>query len=205
MADIATLIAEIQEQEVLDAVREALEAGTEPSELLEQLRAGMGVVGERFEAKEYYLPDLIMTAEIFKEAVALIEPRLTADCTTSRGTVVIGTVKGDIHDIGKNIVVTMLRCNGFDVLDVGVDQPAGAFVDRARESGAKLVGLSGLLTVAFDAMKETVEAFEAAGLRDSVKIVIGGGPVNETVVNYTGADGWGRDPAEAVRLAEKYA
>jgi len=201
---LSGMIADLDEEGTLKAVREELERGTDPLEVLGELQRGMAVVGERFEAGEYFLPDLIMSGEIFKGAVALIEPHLAGRETESKGTIVMGTVKGDVHDIGKNIVITMLRCNGYQVHDLGVDQPPQAFVEMALNTGAPLVGLSGLLTIAFDSMKETVQAFAEAGLRDRVKIIIGGGPVNQAVVEYTGADGWGRDPGEALRLAERF-
>lgn len=205
MADaISALIADIDEDGTLAAVRGGLDGGTDPLAIIEELRDGMATVGKRFEAKEYYLPDLIMSSEIFKGSIALIEPHLSGSIEQTRGAVVMGTVQGDIHDIGKDIVVTMLRVTGFDVHDVGVDQPPAAFVGKARETGAKVVGLSGLLTVAFDSMKQTVAAFEDAGMRDQVKIIIGGGPVNQSVVEFTGADAWGKDPTEAIRLAEGF-
>ncbi len=201
---IGEFIAELDEDKTLGAVREALEGGVDPLEVLAALQEGMAVVGERFEKGEYFLPDLIMSGEIFKGAAALIEPSLQGRETSSKGTIVMGTVKGDVHDIGKNIVITILRCNGYLVHDLGVDQPPQAFVDKARETGAALVGLSGLLTIAFDSMKETVQAFADAGMREQVKLIIGGGPVNQAVVEYTGADAWGKDPAEALRLAERF-
>ena len=205
MADgISALISDIDEDGALAAVRSALDAGTDPLAVIEELREGMAEVGRKFEAKEYYLPDLIMSSEIFKGAIALVEPHLGGSVEQKRGAVVIGTVKGDIHDIGKDIVVTMLRVTGFDVHDIGVDQPPGAFTGKARETGAKVVGLSGLLTVAFDSMKQTVEAFDSARMRPDVKIMIGGGPVNQTVVEYTGADAWGKDPTDAIRLAGEF-
>jgi len=202
--EISELITDIDEDGTLEAVRVSLGGGTDPLVIVEQLRDGMGEVGVRFEAGDYFLPDLIMSSEIFRGAIALIEPHLSGELAQTRGDIVLGTVKGDIHDIGKDIVGTMLRVSGYQVHDVGVDQPAEVFVSKARETGAKLVGLSGLLTVAFDSMKETVEAFAAAGMRDSVKIAIGGGPVNQSVVEYTGADAYGKDPAEAIRLAERF-
>lgn len=202
--NISDSLVELEEAEVLDGVSRALEQGAEPVSLVEQLRQAMSVVGKRFEDKEYYLSELIMSAEIFKEAMALIEPRLTASPGDTRGRLVIGTVKGDIHDIGKNIVATLLRCEGFEVLDLGVDVPAAVFVDEMKSSGARLLALSGLLTPAFDAMKETVAAIGKAGLRDRVKVIIGGGPVNQSVVEFAGADAWGKDAAQAVRLAAGY-
>jgi len=202
--NICDSLIELEEDECLEAVGRALEQGVEPISLVEQLRQGMSVVGSRFEARDYYLSELIMSAEIFKEAMALIEPRLAASTGESRGRVVIGTVKGDIHDIGKNIVATLLRCDGFEVLDLGVDVPAAAFVDETKASGARLLALSGLLTPAFDAMKETVAALTEAGLRDDVRVLIGGGPVNQSVVEFTGADAWGKDAAQAVRLVAEH-
>ncbi len=201
---IAALIAQVEEDMTLEEVRKALAEGADPLSLVEALREGMSVVGEKYEAKEYFLPDLILSAEIFKEAIALIEPHLQSDNIATRGTVVIGTVQGDIHDIGKNIVATMLKCNGYGVHDLGVDVPPQAFVEKASSTGAGLVAMSGLLTLAFDAMKDTVDALAEAGLRDRLKIIIGGGPVNEKVLEYSGADAFGKDPAEAVRLAGQH-
>ncbi len=205
MADsITDALIELEEDDVLSGVEAALGEGADPVGLVEQLREGMSVIGKRFEDKEYYLSELIMSAEIFKEAIALIEPHLSGSVGDPLGTVVIGTVKGDIHDIGKNIVTTLLRCEGYDVTDLGVDVPVESFVDKARETGARLVALSGLLTPAFDEMKATVQAMADAGLRSQVKIIIGGGPVNQAVVDYSGADDWGKDAAHAVRLAGQY-
>ncbi len=201
---LSSLVAEIEETKTLDAVREALSQGADPLSLVEALRDGMSIVGERFELKEYFLPDLIMAGEIFKEAIAVIEPHLAGANSVSRGTVVVGTVQGDIHDIGKNLVVTMLRCNGYEVHDLGVDVAPQVFVDTVRQTGAKLVGMSGLLTLAFDAMKQTIEALEEAGLRNGTKVMIGGGPVNEAVLEFCGADAVGKDPTDAVKLANAY-
>ncbi len=199
--NIKELVAELEEEATLAAVREGLDAGADPLSLVESLREGMATVGDRFEAKEYFLPDLIMAGEIFKNAIALVEPHLSGEGGGSKGTVVLGTVQGDIHDIGKNLVATMLRCHGYEVHDLGVDVAPQAFADKVRETGAGLVAMSGLLTLAFDAMRSTVEALTEAGLRDTAKVIIGGGPVNETVVAFSGADACGKDPAEAVRLA----
>lgn len=201
---MASMLAELKEDEVLAAVRKALEEDEDPISLVEGLREGMAVVGQRFEDKEYFLSELIMSAEIFKEAIALIEPHLDKNGGESKGKIVIGTVKGDIHDVGKNIVSTLLRCEGYDVHDLGVDVPPEKFVEKVRETEARLLGLSGLLTLAFDAMKETVNSLTEAGLREKVKVIIGGGPVNEKVVEFTGADAYGTDAAHAVKLAGQY-
>ncbi|NPV60760.1 MAG: hypothetical protein HPY75_14015 [Actinobacteria bacterium] len=201
---LAALLAGLREEEALAEVRGALDDGRDPISLVEELREGMSEVGRRFEAGEYFLSELIMSAEIFKEAVALIEPRMRAGEGGSKGAIVIGTVKGDIHDIGKNIVSTLLRCEGFEVHDLGVDVPPDAFVRKLEETGARLLALSGLLTLAFDSMKETVEALEGAGLRRNVNVILGGGPVNEKVVEYAGADVFGADASQAVKLANLY-
>jgi len=198
------MLAGLQEEEALAEVRRVLGEGGDPLSLVEGLREGMSEVGRRFEDKEYFLSELIMSAEIFKEAIALIEPYLTAGAGPSKGSVVIGTVKGDIHDIGKNIVATLLRCDGYEVHDLGVDVPPETFVGKLKDTGATLLALSGLLTLAFDSMKETVESLSEAGLRDKVKVIIGGGPVNEKVVEYSGADAFGVDAAQAVKLAAAY-
>ena len=202
--NIAALLAELKEDEALSEVRSLLDSGADPLSLVEGLREGMSEVGRRFDEKEYFLSELIMSAEIFKEAIALIEPHLQAGASQTKGTVIIGTVKGDIHDIGKNIVATLLRCEGYDVHDLGVDVPPASFIDELKETGAFLLALSGLLTLAFDSMKETVETLAEAGLRDKVKVIIGGGPVNEKVVEYSGADAFGVNAAQAVKLANEY-
>lgn len=201
---IAPLVVGLEEEAALEAVDKALESGVPPLDIVEQLRSGMSEVGRRFEVREYFLSELVMSAEIFKEAMDLIEPHLSGGAGPSKGSVVIGTVKGDIHDIGKNIVASLLRCEGFEVHDLGVDVWPDAFVGKLKETGSGLLALSGLLTLAFDSMKETVACVSEAGIRDTVKIIIGGGPVNEQVLAYAGADAWGRDVAEAVRLAERY-
>lgn len=201
---IAGLIAEVDEDGTLAEVRRSLDGGADPLALVEALRAGMSTVGDRYEVREYFLPDLILSAEIFNQAVALIQPHLGGAGGPSKGSVVIGTVQGDVHDIGKNIVATMLRCAGYEVRDLGIDVAPGAFVDTARDTGAALVALSGLLTVAFDSMKATVDAFHEAGIRDQVRIIIGGGPVNDKVLDFCGADAYGKDPSEAVALADRF-
>jgi len=202
--DFASLIAELKENETLAAVEVALEAGTRPLEIVEGLRRGMSVVGMRFENGEFYFSEMVMSAEIFVEAIALIGPHMEAGDIETKGQVIVGTVQGDIHDIGKNIVATMLRCNGFRVHDLGVDVSPDAFIAKAKETGAGLLGLSGLLTFAFDAMKATVDLVAESGLEDTVKVMIGGAQVNERVVDYTGADAFGEDASQAVKLANRF-
>jgi 5-methyltetrahydrofolate--homocysteine methyltransferase len=163
----------------------------------------MRIVGDRYASGEYFLPNLIVSASGMKQAMALLEPELKArrQSLRSSGTVVIGTVRGDIHDIGKDIVVLMLGIGGYTVHDLGTDVPVEDFVAAVEEHDPDIVGLSGLLTLAFDAMRSTVDVIAAAGLRDQVKIMIGGAPVDENVRAYTGADGWGSDVGQALELA----
>jgi len=195
-------ILRMDEPEALAIVQERIDAGGAPEEVLDEAREAMSVLGDRFACEEAFIPELIMGGEIMKGVAALLKPHITAAAETEkRGTVVIGTVHGDIHDIGKDVVVMMLEVSGYEVHDLGIDVPVDAFVAAAREHAPQVVGLSGLLTLAFDSMKDTVEGLAAAGVRDSVKVMIGGSPVDEQVCTYTGADGWGRDAAAALRLA----
>ncbi|WP_027717947.1 cobalamin B12-binding domain-containing protein [Desulfovirgula thermocuniculi] len=204
MSDLAQLVADLQEDKVLSEVKARLEAGEDPLAIIEEARRGMQVVGERFEQKEYFVSDLVMSAAIFAQITELIGPHLKKEAAGGKGKVVIGTVKGDIHDIGKNIVIAMLQCHGYEVIDLGVDVSPERFVEAVKESGARIVGMSALLSAVFPSIKETVEAFAAAGLRDKVKIMIGGAPVDEKVREYAGADAVGRDAMAAVYLADRF-
>jgi len=165
----------------------------------------MEIVGQRFADSEYFIPDLVYSGEILKEITDMVKPKLAkAAGTKRRGKVVIGTVAGDIHDIGKDIVVFMLDVNGFEVYDLGVDVPAQKFIDKIKESGAPIVGLSGFLALAYDSMKQTIEAIKDAGLRNKVKVMIGGGQITEEIKKYTGADAYGKDAMVGVSLAKKW-
>ena len=204
--DLASTLADLKEAEALKIVEDRLKAGEEPLKILGDARRGMEVVGKRFADSEYFIPDLVYSGEILKAVTEMVKPKLTKATETKRlGKVVFGTVAGDIHDIGKDIVVFMLDVNGFEVHDLGVDVPAQKFVDKIKESGAPVVGLSGFLALAFDSMKETVEAIKAAGLRDKVKVMIGGGQMSDEIKNYTGADAYGKDAMAGVSLAKKWA
>lgn len=201
--ELVKLLSDLKEPEALQFVEKALAKGVDPSALLEEAREGMALVGERFARQEYFIPDLIFSGEILKGIVKRLEPNLKKGKEQKRlGKAVIGTVAGDIHDIGKDLVVFMLDVSGFEVLDLGIDVPAQKFVDAIKESGSKIVGLSGFLTLAFDSMKDTVDAIQKAGLRDKVKIMIGGGQIDEQVKRFTGADAYGRDAVAAVQLAK---
>lgn len=204
---LVELISGMEEEAAVKLAAEMLEGGTEPTELLDLCRDALEIVGKKFEANEYFIPELILAGEMLEQIAALVKPLIghSASATkASAGKVLIGTVEGDLHDIGKNIVTFMLDVNGYDVIDLGIDVPAKTFVDAIRESSPQVVGLSGFLTLAFDSMKETVEAIAAAGLRDKVKIMIGGGQVDETVRSYTGADAFGINAMQAVAHCKQW-
>jgi methanogenic corrinoid protein MtbC1 len=195
-------VAGMEEEEALRLARAMLNAGTDPRDLLDAAKDALSVVGARYEAGEYFLPELIIAGDLMKEVAAMAKPLLAEQTGgKTRGTVVIGTVAGDIHDIGKDIVIFMLDVNNFEVVDLGVDVPAEKFVEVVRERRPQVVALSGFLTMAFDQMKVTVEALQAAGLRDSVKVMIGGAIMDDAVARYVGADAYGADAPAAVRLA----
>lgn len=201
--ELVKLLSEMKEQEALAFVEKALEEGVDPMDILGEAQEGMNVVGERFASKEYFLPELVFSGEILKGIVEKLEPHLKEGVKTERqGKVIIGTVAGDIHDIGKDLVVFMLDVNGFEVIDLGIDVPVQKFVDTIKETGSKVVALSGFLTLAFQSMKETVDAIKEAGLRDNVKIMIGGGQIDEQVKNFSGADAYGNDAMVAVKLTK---
>jgi len=204
--DLVNTLADLKEKEALKIVEDRLSAGDEPLKILDDARRAVEIVGKRFADSEYFIPDLVYSGEILKEITDMVKPKLTKAAEVKRvGKVIIGTVAGDIHDIGKDIVVFMLDVNGFEVYDLGVDVPAQKFVDKIKESGAPIVGLSGFLALAFDSMKETIEVMKAAGLRDKVKVMIGGGQMSDEIRKYTGADAYGKDAMAGVTLAKKWA
>jgi len=203
--EITKAIADLQEDEALKLTREKIDSGEDPNAVLLESRKGMELVGERFGKGEYFLPELIYSAEIFKEIAEIVRPKLLKDEQSEHiGKCIIGTVAGDIHDLGKDIVAFMLDISGFEVIDLGVDVPPQQFVDKIKETNAPIVALSGFLTLAFESMKETVEAIKEAGLRDKVKIMIGGGQIDEKISSYTGADAYGRDAMTGVSLAKDW-
>ncbi len=195
---------ELDEGGVLKLVEQRIGAGEEPLVILEDCRQGMTEVGKLFEQGEYFISELIMAGEIFKQAMQFLLPKLAAGGPAARGRVVIGTVKGDIHDLGKNIVVTLLRAANYEVHDLGVDVPPERFVEVVKETDAKVLGMSGLLTISFDSMKRTVQALTEAGLRDKVKVMVGGGMTSADVCQYVGADAWGADAQAAVTLCNQW-
>jgi methanogenic corrinoid protein MtbC1 len=205
--ELVDAMANMREKEAIDISKKLLEGGEDPVAVLEHCRQALEIVGKRFETGKYFLPELIMAGEMLKKIANLAKPYLKQESNPKAeaiGKVVIGSVKGDIHDIGKDIVAFMLDINGFEVHDLGVDVPAEKFVAAIREIQPQVVGMSALLTTAFDSMKNTVEVIEAAGLRDRVKIMIGGGAVDDKVRQYAAADAYGPDAVAAVKLAKEW-
>jgi len=200
-------ISEMREEEAFALAKAMLDRGDDPVRVLELCREAMDIVGKRFERQEYFLPELVLAGEMLENIGAIAKPLIqekSGGKAKKLGRVLIGTVHGDLHDIGKNIVTFMLDINGFEVKDIGIDVPVAKFVEEIREFKPSVVGLSGFLTLAFDSMKETVQAIEAAGLRNQMKIMIGGGQVDEAVRTYTGADAYGSNAVSAVTLCRQW-
>lgn len=198
-------ITEMREEDVIKLTNELLDGGTSPAEILGACKEAMEVIGARFEKGECFIPELMLAGEMMSAISGILKPRMAGETATKKiGKFVLGTVQGDIHDIAKDIVGFMLDLNGFEVTDLGVDVPPAKFVETVKETGAKIVGLSGFLTLAFDPMKDTVKALKDAGLTD-VKVMIGGGQIDESIRQYTGADAYGKDAMAAVALAKEWA
>ncbi|HUV93226.1 MAG TPA: corrinoid protein [Anaerolineae bacterium] len=189
---------------VQDATNAGLSEGLPAGDLLnEAMIPAMAEVGRLFEANEYYVPEMLIAARAMKAGLAILRPQLVKEDVKPLGKVALGTVKGDLHDIGKNLVSIMIEGAGFEVVDLGVDVSPEAFVDAVRDQDVDLVGLSALLTTTMPSMKTTIEAFEEAGLRDQVKIIVGGAPLTQRYADEIGADGYGRDAAAAANLAKQ--
>ena len=203
--ELVEAMAGMKEKEALDLAKRMLDGGEDPLKVLDLCREAVEVVGKRFEEGKYFLPELMLAGEMLKQISEMAKPLIQTEQKVERsGKVVIGTVEGDIHDIGKDIVTFLLDVNGFEVHDLGVDVPRQKFVDAIREVQPQVVGMSGLLTLAYDAMKNTVAAIAEAGLRDQVKIMIGGGGMSEEVREYAGADAYGADAMAAVNLSKEW-
>jgi 5-methyltetrahydrofolate--homocysteine methyltransferase len=200
--DIYEGILEGQSAQVQEKVQEALNAGLDLNEILDQgMIAAMAEVGRRFEVCEFFVPEMLVAARAMQAGMALLRPRLQSSEIRSKGKVVIGTVKGDLHDIGKNLVGMMLEGAGFEIIDLGTDVPAEKFVTAAREHNPNLLAMSALLTTTMPNMKATVAALAAAGLREKVKVLVGGAPLNEDYSRQIGADGYAPDASRAVAVA----
>lgn len=205
--ELVRAIADMQEEVALALVHQFVADDGNPQLVLDACRDAMDIVGQRFEQGEYFVPELMLAGDLLEQISAIVKPLLAAGPevgANTAATVLIGTVHGDLHDIGKNIVVFMLEVNGYKVIDLGIDVPVATFVDKVRELRPPVLALSGFLTLAFDSMKETIEALDDAGLRDSMKIMIGGGQADETVRRYTNADAFGLDAMDAVSLCRQW-
>ena len=201
-------LADMNEDEALALAKKMLlEQGVSPLRVLELCRNAMDIVGKRFEEGEYFLPELVLAGEMLETIGAIAKPLIKhapGEAPKKLGKVLIGTVHGDLHDIGKNIVAFMLDINGFEVKDIGIDVPVKNFIDEINTWQPDVVGLSGFLTLAFESMKETIAAFDSAGMRGKFKVMIGGGQIDETVRAYTGADAFGVNAVEAVNLCKTW-
>lgn len=198
-------ITNIQEQEAIDIANELISSGRDPLAIMDNCTIAMDKVGELFESGEYFLPELMMAGEILKQITEIVKPKIQeGEVTEKKGRVLMGTVAGDIHDIGKDIVAFLLEVNGYEVCDIGVDASPEKFVSEIQSFKPEIVGLSGLLTVAYESMKNTVKAIESAGLRDNLKIMIGGGQMSDQICTFAGADAYGKDAVAGVNLVKKW-
>lgn len=199
-------IADMKEQDAMSIARGMLEGGEDPLVILDAGSKAMKIVGDRYDAGEYYLPELILAGEMMKQLGNLVKPRLGSKTVQKKphGKVVIGTVAGDIHDIGKDIVAFMLEVNDFEVYNLGVDVSEKTFVEKISEVRPEIVGMSGFLTLTYEQMKKTIEAIKKAGMRDQVKIMVGGTIMNEEAAKFVGADAYGADANAAVKLAKSW-
>ena len=206
--DLVDAMTHMREAEAMELAQKLLDAGEDPLKVLERCREALEIVGKQFEAGKYFLPELILSGEMLKKISQLAKPFIKKESDKrdeAKGKVVIGSVKGDIHDIGKDIVVFLLDINGFEVHDLGVDVPAEKFVEAISQIQPAVVGMSALLTTALESMKNTVDVIKNAGLRDQVKIMVGGGAVDETVRAYADADAYGADAVAAINLSKQWA
>jgi methanogenic corrinoid protein MtbC1 len=203
--DLKNAMGSLDGDEVVRLLGELTKSGgLDAGKALAACQEGMNIVGGKFETGEYFVADLIYAGDIMGDAAATLKPLLAGESAARLGKMVLATVKGDIHDIGKNIVKAILEAGGIEVIDLGVDVAPGTIVEAVKKNGAKIVGLSGVLTLAIDSMKETVEAFKVEGLRDKVKIIIGGNPVNENYCALVGADAWTLNAAEGAGICRKW-
>ena len=200
--DLKEELSNLEENKVYDIVREKLESGISAKEILKDCQAGMKVVGELYSTEEYFVADLMYAGEIMRNVMNTLTPHMKGEGDVDViGTVVMGTVKGDIHDLGKDVVIITLQGNGFNVIDLGVDVPAEKFVKAIKENSPQVVGMSVFLTSCFPAIEDIVKAINDAGLRDRVKIMIGGAPVTDVVAEQTGCDYYGKDASKALNFA----
>lgn len=208
MIDLQVLtqaVGDLDEKAILTMINDFVATnpgGEDAQKVVSACQQGMAIVGELFEKKEYYVGDLIFAGELLSKAIDLLKPVLSGAASQKVGSIVIGTVAGDLHDIGKNIFGSMAEAAGFAMYDLGIDVSAGAFVAKVREVKPQIIGMSGILTLAINSMKNTVDAINEAGLRDGVKIIIGGNPVNEDACKQIGADAFTTNAAEGLKICQ---
>jgi dimethylamine corrinoid protein len=203
--ELYNAVVNLEEDKSYDLVRKMVEDKEDPDKIIEILKKAVDEIGDKFSKKEYFLTELVMAGEIFQQSVKILEPLLKSkEQAKSSGTVIIGTVKGDVHDIGKNIFVTLLKAAGYEVYDLGVDIPPEKFLEKVKEENADVVAYSGLLTVALESMKETTELLKFNGLRDKVKIIIGGLPVDEMWMKEAGADAYTDNAFKGVKIVNEW-
>lgn len=203
--NLKVAISEMDDETVMDIINQVVETNGDAAKAVIACQEGMEVVGKMFETGEYFVGDLIFAGELMGEVMDKLRPLLASDSSDDLGELIICTVEGDIHDIGKNIVKAMLGAGGFEVIDLGVDVSPAEIVKVAKERNVKIIGLSGILTLAIDTMKETVDAFKEAGIRDDVHIILGGNPVTAEVCDIVGADAWSTNPQEGVAICRDWA
>jgi methanogenic corrinoid protein MtbC1 len=207
LQNLPGLVVDLDEQGTLDLVKELLDGGESPQAILEAFTEGMNVVGDNYSEGEYFLADLVFAAQMFEQAMAILEPAIEAEAGPDRkalGKIVVGTVEGDLHDIGKNIFVALARNSGFEVNDLGTDVPPATFVEHIKKDQANILGMSGILTMAVDPMRRSVEALTEAGLRDQVKVILGGLPVDDRWLEAVGADAGTDNAYEGVRMCKAF-
>jgi methylmalonyl-CoA mutase cobalamin-binding domain/chain len=207
MAKLRQIVGDLDEDSVNEALNQFLSSnpsGEDARKVVEACQKGMEIVGKNFENGEYFVGDLIFAGELLTSSIEKLKPFLGSGESGNRGLIVLGTVEGDIHDIGKNIFKGMAEAAGFKVIDIGIDKAPEDFVRAVRENQPRVVGFSGVLTLSIDSMKRTVDAFKEAGLRDSIKIIIGGNAVNQEACTFTGADGWSKNAAEAIKACGEW-
>ena len=208
MADLNLLtkaVSDLEEDAVFEMLKEIMDGGEDVQRALEACQDGLKEVGDRFESGEYFVGDLIFAGELMSGAIELIKPALNAGGATGKGKMVLCTVHGDLHDIGKNIVKSILEASGFDVIDLGIDVPPSKIVETAKSEDISIIALSGVLTLALDSMRGVVDAFTEAGLRDRVKIIVGGNPVSAEACRVIGADEWAKSPQKTVDVCSAWA
>lgn len=203
---IKNAMGDLEEDALMEALNELMaNGGADAQSAMEAMQKGMDIVGSRYEEGEYFVGDLIYAGEIMTDAVEIIKPALSGEQGANCGKMILCTVKDDLHDIGKNIVRSILEAGGFEVDDLGIDTAPEKIVEEAQKENIRIIALSGVLTLALDSMKKTVEAFKAAGMRDSVKIIVGGAPVSERACADIGADEWAHSPQKTLQVCKSWA